>query len=144
MGASVGVEPSAEKETQKAVMHAMTILGSIRSGGGRGTWTIEENKSSERGIPSHFQLAVVVGHSGPFVNELDVKAELGGGLWPTYLQAKKGAGGNGLKRTIDVETWKCGEVQWEPGEAGWKKFVTEMTGEVPGVMLEFGQKIVRP
>ncbi|KAF5374610.1 hypothetical protein D9615_008955 [Tricholomella constricta] len=143
-GASVGITPSREKETQKAVMHAMTIIGTVRSGGARATWTVEENKSSQRGIPSHFQLAVVVDHSGPFVSDMDVKAELGGGLWPTFLQAKKGRGGNGLQRVINVDTWKCGEVVWEPGELGWKKYVAGMTGEVSGIMLEFGQAVVRP
>jgi hypothetical protein len=73
VGASAGVEPSVERETQKAVMHAMTIQGSIRPNG-RACWTVEENRSSERGIPSHFQLAVVLDHGGdPFVMELDVK-----------------------------------------------------------------------
>ncbi|RDB23143.1 hypothetical protein Hypma_009553 [Hypsizygus marmoreus] len=144
MGSSVGVTPSREKETQKEVMHAMTIIGSVRSGGTRATWTIEENKSSERGIPTHFQLAVVVHHGGLLVMDLNVKAELGGGLWPTFVQAKKGRNGGSLRRTIDVGTWKCGDVRWESGEAGWKKFVAEMTGEVEGVMREFGQAVVRP
>jgi len=143
-GASIGIEPSREKETEKAVMHAMTIIGTIRDAGKRGFWTIEENKSSERGIPSHFQLAAVVDHYGPFATELDVKAELGGGLWPTYIQAKKGRNGTSLKRMIDVDTWKCGEIELEPGEVGWRKFLAGMTGEVSGVMLEFGQAIVRP
>ncbi|KAG6855044.1 hypothetical protein C0991_005973 [Blastosporella zonata] len=142
--ASVGVEPSTEKETQKAVMHAMTILGTVRNAATRATWTVEENKSSERGVPSHFQLAIVVDHAGPFLSEFDVKAELGGGLWSTFLQAKKGKGGNGLRRVIDVETWKCGDVSWEPGEVGWKKFVAGITGEVDGVVLNFNQAIVRP
>lgn len=142
--ASVGVTPSREKETEKAVMHAMTILGTVRSGGARATWTVEENGSSQRGIPSHFQLGIVVDHVGPFLAELDVKAELGGGLWSTFLQAKKGRSGNGLQRVIDVESWKCGEVSWEPGEQGWKKYVMGMTGEVAGVINEFGQSVVRP
>ncbi|KAF8076190.1 hypothetical protein FPV67DRAFT_401983 [Lyophyllum atratum] len=143
-GASVSVEPSAEKQTEKAVMHAMTILGTVRSGGTRAHWTVEENKSSERGIPSHFQLAIVVEHNAPFLSDMDVKAELGGGLWPTFVQAKKGRNRNGLKRVIDVERWKCGEVRWEPGEQGWKKYVAGLTGEVSEVMVEFGQAVVRP
>jgi len=141
---SAGVDPSVEKETHKAVMHAMTILGSIRPNG-LACWTVEENKSSERGIPSHFQLAVVLDHGGlPFVTELDVKAELGGGLWHTFIQAKKGRNSAGLRKVIDVNTWKCGEVAWEPGEAGWKKFMTEMTGEVSGTVVVFGQSPIRP
>ncbi|KAG6911663.1 hypothetical protein DXG01_007913 [Tephrocybe rancida] len=142
--ASVGVEPSTEKETQKAVMHAMTILGTVRNAGTRATWTVEENKSSERGIPSHFQLAIVVDHDGPFLSEFDVKAELGGGLWSTFLQAKKSKSGKALRRIIDVETWKCGDILWEPSEQGWKKFVAGITGEVDGVVLNFSQTVVRP
>ncbi|KAG5654498.1 hypothetical protein H0H81_001139 [Sphagnurus paluster] len=141
--ASAGITPSVESEKQKAVMHAMTILGTVRSGGARATWTVEENKSSQRGIPSHFQLAIVVDHAGPFLSDMDVRAELGGGLWPTFLQAKKGRT-DGLKHVINVETWKCGEVQWEAGEQGWKKYIAGMTGEVSGVMLEFSQAVVRP
>ena len=141
---SAGMDPSDEKEIHKPVMRAMTIMGSIRPNG-RAYWTVEENKSSERGIPSHFRLAVVLDHSGlPFVTELDVKAELGGGLWHTFIQAKKGRNGTGLRTVIDVNTWKCGEVEWEPGEAGWKKFMREMTGEVPGAVVEFGQSVTRP
>ncbi|GLB33610.1 hypothetical protein LshimejAT787_0104940 [Lyophyllum shimeji] len=143
-GASVNVEPSVGKETQKAVMHAMTILGTVRSGGTRAHWTVEENKSSRRGIPSHFQLAIVVEHSGLFASSLDVKAELGGGLWPTFIQAKKGRNGDPLRRVIDVEHWKCGEVRWEPGEQGWKKYVAGLTGEIPDVVVEFSQAVVRP
>lgn len=143
-GASVNIEPSVGKETQKAVMHAMTILGTVRSGGTRAHWTVEENKSSQRGIPSHFQLAIVVEHSGTFVSDMDIKAELGGGLWPTFVQAKKGRNGNALKRVIDVVHWKCGEVRWEPGEQGWKKHMAGITGEVPDVIVEFSQAVVRP
>jgi len=141
--ASIGVEPSVERETEKAILHAMAIIGSIRSGGTRTVWTVEENKSSERGIPSHFQLAIVVEHTGPFMIDLDVKAALGGGFFPAHITAKRNHE-NKLSKTIDVETWKCGEVLWEPGEAGWRKFMAEMTGEVPGVMIEFGQKVVKP
>jgi hypothetical protein len=141
IGASAGLDPSVEKETQKAVLHAMTIMGSVRPNE-RAFWTIEENKSSERGIPSHFQLAVVLDHGGiPFLTELGVKAELGGGLWNTHIQAKKG---QNLSKVIDVNTWKCGEVVWEPHEAGWRKFIAEMTGEVSGAVVEFTQSIVRP
>ncbi|KAG6833758.1 hypothetical protein H0H87_001190 [Tephrocybe sp. NHM501043] len=142
--ASVGLEPLTERESQKSVMHAMTILGTVRKAGTRATWTVEENKSSQRGIPSHFQLAIVVDHTGPFLSDFDVKAELGGGLWSTFLQAKKGKGGNGLGRIIDVETWKCGDILWEPGELGWKKYVAGITGEVEGVVLNFNQSVVRP
>ncbi|KAG5643767.1 hypothetical protein DXG03_009646 [Asterophora parasitica] len=143
-GASVGLTPSTERETQKAIMHAMTIIGTIRSGGARATWTVEENKSSQRGIPSHFQLAIVVDHSGSFLSDMDIKAELGGGLWPTFLQAKKGRSENSLQRAIDVETWKCGEVLWQPGEQGWKKYVAGLTGEISGVVQEFTQTVARP
>jgi hypothetical protein len=142
VGASAGVEPSLERETSKAVMHAMAIQGSIRPNC-RACWTVEENKSSERGIPSHFRLAVVLDHSGdPFVMELDAKAELGGSLFHPYMQAKKGR--NDLRKVIDVHTWKCGEVAWEPSEAGWKAFMAGMTGEVPGTVVQFEQSIVRP
>lgn len=146
MGGSVGLEASRNRENQKVVTHAMTIVGTKRNVGARCVWTVEENKSSARGIPSHFQLAVVIEHEGPFLTELDVKAELGGGLWfgPKFMKAKKNRDGTGLRRTIDIETSKCGEVLWESGEAGWRKFMKTMTGEVGGAVLDFGQAIVRP
>ncbi|KAG5351265.1 hypothetical protein J132_06949 [Termitomyces sp. J132] len=145
-GVKAGIEPSFGKDTRKMVLHAMSIIGTIRGIGGvpHATWTIEENKSSERGIPSHFQLAIVVDHAGPFISELDVDAHLGGGLWSSFLQTKKGRHGNDLRRTIDVEIWKCGDILWEPGESGWKKFVAGITGEVDGLVQDFAQAIVRP
>ncbi|GLB33613.1 hypothetical protein LshimejAT787_0104970 [Lyophyllum shimeji] len=145
-GSSVGLEASRSRESHKGVMHAMTIVGTRRNAGARCVWTVEENSSSARGIPSHFQLAVVIQHEGPFLTELDVKAELGGCSWfgPRFMRAKKGREGAGLRRTIDIETSRCGDVLWESGEEGWKKFMKEMTGEVGGATLDFGQAIVRP
>lgn len=138
-GSSVGLEPSQTKETQKDVIHVMSIVGSARDNMSRAFWTIEENKSSERGIPSHFQLAVAVEHNGPFVVELEIKAELGGTIWPAYVLSKKG-----LKRLIDVETWRCGEIELGTGEKAWRAYLRGLTGEIPGAVREFEQAIVRP
>jgi len=139
--ASAGVEPSVERETSKAVLHAMTIQGSVRSSGSRAVWTVIENSSSQRGIPSNFQLAVVVQQSSLFQMDLDIKAELSGPIFNTNIVAKKGKDNN-YSRIIDPELWKCGEVTLEPGEAGWRKYLSEFTGEVPGAGgVEFQQKI---
>jgi hypothetical protein len=135
--ASIGIEPSLEKETKKVVKHAMSIMGSPRPGR-RAYWTVEENKSSKGGIPSHLQLAVVVEHSGPFKMELKFKGKLGGGFpWPDLSVKAK-------KKLIDVGAWRYGEIGLEPGDEAWKVFLSEMTGEVPGMMRDFRQNIVRP
>lgn len=143
-GASAGVEASVQREKQKAVIHAMTMQGTVRANGTRCTWTVEENESSEQGIPPQFQVAVVLNHQGPFLMGIDAKATLKGKLWPTYLRAKTGLGydDDGLERTIDVKSWKRGQVLWD-GDDGWKKFIAGFTGEVMGVVHEFVQSVPR-
>lgn len=83
-----------ERDTQKAIMYAMSVLGSTRENMLCALWTIKKNKSSERGLSSHFQLAVAVKHNGPFTVELEIKAELGGGLWLMHICSNKSRGGN--------------------------------------------------
>lgn len=138
--ASAGITPSVEKQTQKVVAHAMTIVGSLQSYMKCAHWTVKENESSRSGIPTHFRVAVVIEHNGPFVVKLEVKAELSGRLWPQSIVSK---GGNSLQKTIDVETWRCGEIELAPGETAWRAFLADFTGAVPGLMREFGQIIVR-
>jgi len=142
-GSSIGLQPSQEKETQKVVSHAMTIQGTMRGKGRYCVWTVEENKSSARGIPSHFQLAVVLEHKGPFVTELDVKAKLGGKTWTRQIRSKAGSNGGAPARTIDIESWRCGGIP-EPAKLDWKKFVESMTGEVHGAVVNYEQPIVCP
>jgi len=80
--ASTGVQPSGELETEKAVDHVLTITGTARGAPVRTScvWTVEENRSGAQGIPSQFQLAVVLEHKGPIVTELDVQCELSRGM----------------------------------------------------------------
>ncbi|KAF9468926.1 hypothetical protein BDZ94DRAFT_553245 [Collybia nuda] len=141
--ASIGVTPSVEKETQKFVMHAMAIIGSLQQNMRCAHWTVVENHSSEGGIPPHFQVATVVEHTGPFMVKFDVKARLGGGRWlPTDI-VSRGRGGKSLKKIIDVQTWRRGEIDLRPGEEAWRTFLAGLTGEVPGSTCEFGQRVVR-
>lgn len=54
----VGVTPSGSRETSKEVEHAFTIEGSARGTPLRNScvWTVQENASTERGIPSELQV----------------------------------------------------------------------------------------
>jgi hypothetical protein len=73
---SATIEPSYEREVVTVVEHALTFTGTARGAPARTScvWTVEENKSAATGIPTEFQVAVVLEHVGPFMTELDVQA----------------------------------------------------------------------
>ena len=139
--ASAGIQPSIESETEREVDHALTITGTSRGAPIKTycVWTVEENKDIDSGIPSEFQLAVVLEHGGPFVTEVNVKAELRGGLRTvTPVRAKFPA-----QLVINLEVWKGKLVEWNFGK-DWKTFVEGITGEVEGSVVYFSQMTPRP
>lgn len=139
----VGVQAGRQNEVQKTVSHAMTMTGTVRGNRTECVWTLEGNKSSSSGIPSHFQVAVVLEHEGLFVIELNVKAELRGGLIPTrHLQSKKSGDGRGLLWIVDVEKWENIVAKCGPIESEWMAFMETVTGEVPAAVVEFQQRLV--
>lgn len=138
--ASAGIEPSVECETEKDVYHALTITGTSRGAPIKTycVWTVEENKDTDSGIPSEFQLAVVLEHSGPFITDISAKAALRGGLGPvTHIRSK-----STTQVLIDVENWKGKLVEWRFDD--WKTYIEGITGEVEGALVDFKQMIPRP
>ena len=139
--ASAGVEPSVERETETNAEHAFTIIGTARGAPIKKycVWTMEENRDSESGIPSEFQLAVVLEHNGAFITAVDVKTEVRGGLIPlVHLRSKPSS-----LVSIDVPMWKGKLVEWK-FDRGWKEFVERMTGEVAESLMNFEQPLPRP
>jgi hypothetical protein len=127
--ASIGVEISAEKETQKVQSHKISIKGSIRGiGDNHAFWDVTENKSSKSGIPLSLKLGVAVEHKGPFVMELTGEAELARGWRRAVMLRAKDQDGNDWKETIDVETWRHGEIEVGQEEQAWREHLRSMTG----------------
>jgi hypothetical protein len=145
---SVGVTPSGQSETKKEVQHAFTIAGSSRGSTARHTcvWTIEENGSTERGIPSELQLAALVQYSGAMVMEVDITGRTAGGYLPSHdLRPKTTA--MGRKKIVDPTKFKdlLFEFELEGGDKleSCKRLLDRWTGKVEGAVLEFDQPLVR-
>ena len=138
--ASASIEPSYEHEVTAVVDHALTFTGTARGAPVRTScvWTVEENKSTATGIPTEFQVAVVLEHVGAFVTELDVQADIRGMLTRGVVRSKKGPG---AKRMVKVEDWASRGFELNSGQ-DWKSFVEGLTGEVPGSMVVFPQAMV--
>ncbi|KAF8878458.1 hypothetical protein BD779DRAFT_1474808 [Infundibulicybe gibba] len=112
---------SAASPSLTSTMGAMTIEGSIR-GRSRCVWTVEENASSQCGIPDQLQFAVALEHSGKFELELDMHGELGFGSFSAPIAAKRGES-CGLVKVMDAGA--------ELGQVEWKNFLKGVTGRVP-------------
>jgi hypothetical protein len=123
------------------IHYALTVTGTSRCAPVKTycVWTVEENKDNNSGIPVEFQLAVALEHSGPFITEVDVKAELRGRLIPVnYVRAKSTS-----RSLIVMENWKGKLEEWNFGE-NWKAFVEAITGEVEGTLVNFKQLLPKP
>jgi hypothetical protein len=144
--ASIGVTPSTHHQTSKEVDHAFTIGGSARGTPLRQTcvWTISENKSSERGVPSELQLAALVQHSGPMQVEVDIAGRSAGGFYlPHHLRPKTDAVGR--KKVIDPRKYRGVLDEFNLGEDKWERcgrLLNEWTGKVDGAMLQFDQPVM--
>lgn len=144
--ASASVQPSYEREFMTVVDHALTITGTARGAPVRTycVWTVEENKSIASGIPTQFQVAVVLEHVGPFITELDVEADIRGSITRTVVRSKKDSGAKGTKRLVKVEDWASGDSGLNLGpRQDWKSFMEGLTGEVPGSVVVFPEPIIR-
>ncbi|KAK4232629.1 hypothetical protein QBC38DRAFT_514333 [Podospora fimiseda] len=151
----VGMKPSGANEKSKEVEHAFTITGTARGVPRRTTcvWTLEENSSTERGIPSEVEFAVVVRHDdlmGLIQCEVRASAKTGGGggglllLLPGhYLRAKTAV--EDCRRVIDpaVFVGKLREYDLGKEGEGVEGLLKGWTGEVEGAVLEFGGGVVR-
>lgn len=144
----MGVTPSTKRETQKKVEHAFTITGSSRGSPAKHTcvWTVEENESTERGIPSELQLAAVLQHMGPVMMEIDISGWTAGGYLPTHhLRPRTDA--IGRKKVIDTTMFEDLLLEYDFDEAnpleGCKKLLEKWTGKVDGAVLEFDQQLAQ-
>lgn len=144
---SVGVTPSGSRETSKEVEHAFTIEGSARGTPLRNScvWTVQENASTERGVPSELQLAAMVKHDGRVQFDVDIEGYTAGGYLPSHhLRPKTDA--MGRKKVIDPAKYAglLQEFDLEgKGQAGCAKLLEKWTGQVQGAVLEFDQPVVR-
>jgi hypothetical protein len=144
--ASIGVTPQASSETSKKVEHAFTITGTARGSPQKTScvWTLEENSSSERGLPSELQLALLVEPQGAVAYEVDVRGETGGGMYPPHwLRAKSDV--KGRKRVLDPSKYSGQMREYDvPDEEKLQHLLTTWTGEVEGALVRFTQPAVRP
>jgi hypothetical protein len=144
----VGVTPSGSHEVKKEVEHAFTVNGSSRGTPLPDTcvWTVEENGSTERGVPSELQLAALVQHSGPVQVDIDISGWTSGGYLPTHhLRPKTDA--SGRRKVIDPTkyTGQLYEFHFEEKRlVSCLKMLGQWTGQVSGAVLEFDQAVVRP
>jgi hypothetical protein len=144
----VGVTPSGSREVSKEVEHAFTVTGSARGSPYRNTcvWTVEENDSTERGVPSELQLAALVQHAGPVQVDIDISGWTAGGYLPAHhLRPKTDA--SGRRKIIDPTRYKDQLHEFsfeEKRHASCLKMLGQWTGQVSGAMLEFDQAVVRP
>ncbi|QDS73739.1 hypothetical protein FKW77_004756 [Venturia effusa] len=144
---SVGVTPSAGRETSKEVEHAFTIEGSARGTPLRNNcvWTVQENASTERGIPSELQLAAMVKHNGRVQFDVDIEGTTAGGyLLNHHLKPKMDA--MGRRKIIDPVKYAGLLHEFEfgdRGQLGCAKLLEKWTGQVQGAVLEFDQPVMR-
>lgn len=144
---SLGVTPSGQTETKKEVQHAFTITGSARGTPTRNTcvWTVQENSSTERGIPSELQLAALVQHTdSPLMMEIDITGRTAGGYLPSHdLRPKTTA--MGRKKIVDPSKFKGLLYEFDLGSgdqvAASRQLLDKWTGKVDGAVLEFDQPL---
>ena len=143
--ANIGVTPQVSSETSKTVEHAFTIIGTARGSPQKTTcvWTLEENSSSERGLPSEVQFALLVEHQGPVSYEVDVRGETGGGHYPPHwLRAKSDV--TERRRVLDPSKYggKLREY-YIPDAEKLQQLLATWTGEVEGALVRFTQPTIR-
>lgn len=142
--ASAKVSPSGSLDTAKDVEHVFTITGTARGVPKKTTcvWTVEENKSSRRGIASEIQFATILDYDRPFLCEVNVSARTGGRL-SRWL--KTPAETEGRQRPIDPAEYAGRLTEYdfgsEPGKCD--QMLLKWSGEVEGAVLEFLQPVVR-
>ena len=142
--ASATIQPSYSREATTVVNHALTFTGTARGAPVRTScvWTVEENKSAAAGIPTEFQVAVVLEHVGPFMTELDVQADIRGTMMRCVVRSKRDHGAKGTQRLVKVEYWVNEGSGLNSGQS-WTSFVEGLTREVPGSVVIFPESLIR-
>lgn len=143
----IGVTPSVERESSVEIEHAFVIEGSTRGIPQKNTcvWTVEENKVTERGIPSEVQFAALIEHSQPILCEVSASGCTIGGLKPRhYLKTKTSREARCLEiDRVDYEG-KLTEFQLSQDISQCRELLRKWTGEVEGAVLEFDQTVIKP
>ena len=145
--AEVGAKPSIERESAVEIDHAFVIQGSARGIPQKNTcvWTLEENKTAERGVPSEVRFAALIEHSQPILCEVSASGWSMGGLKPPqHLKTKTPREARSLE--IDPVDYKGKLKEFQLGQdiSQCRELLREWTGKVEGAVLEFGQTVVRP
>ncbi|KAF2476222.1 uncharacterized protein BDR25DRAFT_339316 [Lindgomyces ingoldianus] len=142
----VGVTPTTNHEKKREVEHAFTITGTARGAPNKHTcvWTVEENNSTERGIPSEIQLATLIHHTSPVQCDVTVSGRVSGGILPPhYLKAKTAP--EDRRKVIDPAAFiglLC-EYEFNGDPEGCDRLLKDWTGEVEGSILEFKQPVTK-
>lgn len=143
----VGVTPSIERESAVEIEHTFVIEGSARGIPQKNTcvWTLEENKATERGIPSEVQFAALIEHSQPILCEVSASGRTAGGLQPPHhLKTKTPRDARSLE--IDPVEYKGKLREFQLGQdiSHCREMLAKWTGKVEGAILEFDQIVVKP
>ncbi|OCK93766.1 uncharacterized protein K441DRAFT_661126 [Cenococcum geophilum 1.58] len=143
----VGVTPSVERESAVEIEHAFVIEGSARGIPRKNTcvWTLEENKATERGVPSEVRFAALIEHSQPILCEVSASGWSMGGLKPPHrLKTKTPREARSLE--IDPVDYKGKLIEFQLGQdiSQCRELLGKWTGKVEGAVLEFDQTVVMP
>ncbi|EHL01795.1 hypothetical protein M7I_2147 [Glarea lozoyensis 74030] len=143
----IGVTPCTERKSAVEVDHAFVIEGSVRGIPQKHTcvWTVEENKATERGVPSEVRFAALIEHSQPIICEVSASGWTAGGLKPSHhLKTKTPKEARSLE--VDPSQYKGKLVEFELGQdiSQYQELLSSWTGKVEGALLEFDQTVVGP
>ena len=142
---SAGVTPSGSLDTAKDVEHAFTITGTARGVPKKTNcvWTIEENSSSRRGIPSEIQFAAILDYEGPFICEVNVSGRAGG-VFSRWLRTRTPV--EKRQKAIDPQNYAglLKEYDFEDDPRKSEAMLQKWTGEVEGAVVQFSQLAVAP
>jgi hypothetical protein len=136
----VGVTPSVERESAVEIEHAFVIEGSARRIPQKNTcvWTLEENKATERGVPSDVRFAALIEHSQPILCEVSASGWTMGGLKPPY-HLKTKTPREAMTLEIDPADYKGKLVEFQLGQdiSQCRELLGKWTRTVEGAVLEF-------
>ncbi|KAK6356004.1 hypothetical protein TWF718_000377 [Orbilia javanica] len=147
VGPGIGITPTLGRDSSKEVEHAFTITGTRRGRPYKTSciWTLEENASSERGLPSEVQFAVLLNHTSPVQCDISVSARTAGGMLPPHFLKARTSPENSRK-IIDPSKYfgLLHEYALSQDRPNFESLLASWTGDVEGSILAFGQPCVKP
>ena len=140
---STGVTPSGSLETSKDVEHTFTITGTARGVPKKMNcvWTIEENTSVRRGVPSEMCFAALLEYEEPFTCEVSVSGRTGG-IFSRWLRTCTPA--KTRQKVIDPHRYRglLKEYDFEADLSKCETMLQKWTGEVEGAVVQFSQPVL--